>query len=109
MSYDPVKIKPIGKKILVKQNKKQETTSSGIILKQYATKNKQYIQTFTVINVGSKVTSTKPGDIVNVDWDNQIKKYNGENGIRLAEADDQYFLFDEDSVIGIWDEMPKFD
>lgn len=58
---DPFTVKPLGSKVLVKQNPKESSVSTGLIIKhRLIDKDSRELElTFTVINVGSKVKSVK--------------------------------------------------
>lgn len=110
LDVDPLKIKPTGNLVLVKQNQKQKETESGIILKQYTmTSGETYKQHFTVIAVGPEVNDVAVGDIVHINWEKEFSDESMANrSFRLNQKEDQYFFFKESSIDFIWSEYPVF-
>lgn len=60
-----MQFKPLGKKVLVAENKKAETTASGIILDS---KGLGESKSGTVLAIGPEVKEVKVGDKILLDW-----------------------------------------
>ena len=75
-----MKIKPLGKRVLIKQVEQEEVTKSGIVLPGTASKEKPI--TGEVLAVGKDVEDVKAGD-------------------KVKDGDDTYLILDMDNVLGI--------
>ena len=85
-----MKIKPLGKRVLIKQVEQEEVTKSGIVLPGTASKEKPIIG--EVLAVGKDVEDVKAGDKV------IFEKY---SGTEVKDGDDTYLILDMDNVLGI--------
>ena len=85
-----MKIKPLGKRVLIKQVEQEEVTKSGIVLPVTAYKEKPI--TGEVLAVGKDVEDVKAGDKV------IFEKY---SGTEVKDGDDTYLILDMDNVLGI--------
>jgi chaperonin 10 Kd subunit len=85
-----MKIKPLGKRVLIKQVEQEEVTKSGIVLPGTASKEKPI--TGEVLAVGKDVEDVKAGDKV------IFEKY---SGTEVKDGDDTYLILDMDNVLGI--------
>ena len=76
-------IQPLGKNILIGENKKSETTASGLIIEGGGHESK----TATVLAIGSEVTQVSVGDVIFPDWaeGNRIKA-DGADRVIIKEA-----------------------
>ena len=83
-------IKPLGKRILIKQTEQEEVTKSGIVLPGTASKEKPI--TGEVIAVGKDVEDVKAGDKV------IFEKY---TGTEVKDGDDSFLILDIDNVLAI--------
>ena len=81
------KIKPINNRVLILPDAIKEKTESGIILTEIAP---EIQDRGTVINVGNKVEEIKKGDYV---------IYNPMQAIRLTNNNQEYLLFQENTII----------
>ena len=83
-------IKPLGKRVLIKQVEQEEVTKSGIVLPGTASKEKPI--TGEVIAVGKDVEDVKAGDKV------IFEKY---TGTEVKDGDDSFLILDIDNVLAI--------
>ena len=83
-------IKPLGKRVLIKQVEKEEVTKSGIVLPGTASKAK--LITGEVIAVGKDVEEVKAGAKV------IFEKY---TGTEVKDGDDSFLILDIDNVLAI--------
>jgi len=85
-----MKIKPLGKRVVVKAWKEEEKTEGGIYLPETASKEKP--QQGKVIAVGADFKEIKKGDRV------IFAKY---GGTEIKIEDDEYLVLGEDDVLAI--------
>ena len=83
-------IKPLGKRVLIKQVEQEEVTKSGIVLPGTASKEKPI--TGEVIAVGKDVEDVKAGDKV------IFEKY---TGTEVKDGDDSFLMLDIDNVLAM--------
>ena len=83
-------IKPLGKRILIKQTQQEEVTKSGIVLPGTASKEKPIIG--EVLAVGRKIEEVKVGDKV------IFEKY---SGTEVKEGEETYLILEKDNVLAI--------
>ena len=83
-------IKPLGKRVLIKQVEQEEVTKSGRVLPGTASKEKPI--TGEVIAVGKEVEDVKVGDKV------IFEKY---SGTEVKDGDDSFLILDIDNVLAI--------
>ena len=83
-------IKPLGKRVLIKQVEQEEVTKSGIVLPGTASKEKPI--TGEVLAVGKDVEDVKVGDKV------IFEKY---SGTEVKDGDDSFLILDIDNVLAI--------
>jgi len=83
-------IKPLGKRVLIKQVEQEEVTKSGIVLPGTVSKEKPI--TGEVIAVGKDVEDVKAGDKV------IFEKY---TGTEVKDGDDSFLILDIDNVLAI--------
>ena len=83
-------IKPLGKRVLIKQVEQEEVTKSGIVLQGTASKEKPI--TGEVLAVGKEVEDVKAGDKV------IFEKY---SGTEVKDGDDSFLILDIDNVLAI--------
>ena len=83
-------IKPLGKRVLIKQVEQEEVTKSGIVLPGTASKEKPI--TGEVLAVGKEVEDVKAGDKV------IFEKY---TGTEVKDGDDSFLMLDIDNVLAI--------
>lgn len=83
-------IKPLGKRVLIKQVEQEEVTKSGIVLPGTASKEKPI--TGEVLAVGKEVEYVKAGDKV------IFEKY---SGTEVKDGDDSFLILDIDNVLAI--------
>ena len=83
-------IKPLGKRVLIKQVEQEEVTKSGIVLPGTASKEKSI--TGEVLAVGKDVEDVKAGDKV------IFEKY---TGTEVKDGDDSFLILDIDNVLAI--------
>ena len=83
-------IKPLGKRILIKQIEQEEVTKSGIVLPGTASKEKPIIG--EVLAVGSKIVEVKVGDKV------IFEKY---SGTEVKDGEESYLILEKDNVLAI--------
>ena len=83
-------IKPLGKRVLIKQVEQEEVTKSGIVLPGTASKEKPI--TGEVIAVGKDVEDVKAGDKV------IFEKY---SGTEVKDGDNSFLILDIDNVLAI--------
>lgn len=82
-------IKPIHDNILIAENKKTNTTSSGIIIESSTNHESK---SATVIAIGENVTKVAVGDIIYPDWS---------NGHVIKNADVQRVVIKEEAVLAV--------
>ena len=83
-------VTPLKKKVLVAENRVEQTTDSGIIL-EGTTSNRDSKQG-TVLAVGPQVTLVKVGDVILLEWNKaQIVKV----------GDAQRVIIDEDNIVAV--------
>jgi len=83
-------VTPLKKKVLVAENKAEQTTESGIIL-DGTTSNRDSKQG-TVLAIGPKVTLVKVGDVIMLEWSKaQVVKI----------GDAQRVIVDEDNIVAV--------
>ena len=83
-------IKPLGKRILIKQTQQEEVTKSGIVLPGTASKEKPIIG--EVLAVGRKIAEVKVGDKV------IFEKY---SGTEVKDGEETYLILEKDNVLAI--------
>lgn len=83
-------IKPLGKRVLIKQVEQEEVTKSGIVLPGTASKEKPI--TGEVLAVGKDVENVKAGDKV------IFEKY---TGTEVKDGDDSFLILDIENVLAI--------
>ena len=83
-------IKPLGKRVLIKQVEQEAVTKSGIVLPGTASKEKPI--TGEVLAVGKEVEDVKAGDKV------IFEKY---SGTEVKDGDDSFLILDIDNVLAI--------
>ena len=83
-------IKPLGKRILIKQTEQEEITKSGIVLPGTASKEKPIIG--EVLAVGKKIEEVKVGDKV------IFEKY---SGTEVKDGEETYLILEKDNVLAI--------
>jgi chaperonin 10 Kd subunit len=83
-------IKPLGKRVLIKQVEQEEVTKSGIVLPGTASKEKPI--TGEVLAVGKEVEDVKAGDKV------IFEKY---SGTEVKDGDNSFLILDIDNVLAI--------
>jgi len=83
-------VTPLKKKVLVAENKAEQTTESGIILD--GTKSNRDSKQGTVLAVGPDVTMVKVGDVIMLEWSKaQVVKI----------GDAQRVIVDEDNIVAV--------
>ena len=85
-----MKIKPLGKRILIKQTEQEEVTKSGIVLPGTASKEKSIIG--EVLAVGKKIEEVSVGDKV------IFEKY---AGTEVKDGEETYLILEKDNVLAI--------
>ena len=85
-----MKIKPLGKRILIKQIEQEEVTKSGIVLPGTASKEKPIIG--KVLAVGKKIEEISVGDKV------IFEKY---AGTEVKDGEETYLILEKDNVLAI--------
>ena len=85
-----MKIRPLGERVLIKQTKQGETTKSGIVLPDTASKEKPIIGEVTAI--GEAIKEIKIGDKV------IYEKY---AGTEVKDNDDVYLLLEVKNVLAV--------
>ena len=85
-----MKIKPLGKRVLIKQVEQEEVTKSGIVLPGTATKEKPI--TGEVLAVGRKIEDIKAGDKI------IFEKY---SGTEVKDGEETYLILEIDNVLAI--------
>ena len=85
-----MKIKPLGKRILIKQTEQEEVTKSGIVLPGTASKEKPIIG--DVLAVGKKIEEVSVGDKV------IFEKY---AGTEVKDGEETYLILEKDNVLAI--------
>ena len=83
-------IKPLGKRVLIKQVEQEEVTKSGIVLPGTASKEKPI--TGEVLAVGKEVEDVKAGDKV------IFEKY---SGTEVKDGDNSFLILDINNVLAI--------
>ena len=83
-------VTPLKKKVLVAENKAEQTTESGIIL-DGTTSNRDSKQG-TVLAVGPLVTLVKVGDVIMLEW-------NKAQVVKIGDA--QRVIVDEDNIVAV--------
>ena len=83
-------VTPLKKKVLVAENKAEQTTENGIIL-DGTTSNRDSKQG-TVLAIGPKVTLVKVGDVVMLEW-------NKAQVVKIGDA--QRVIVDEDNIVAV--------
>jgi co-chaperonin GroES (HSP10) len=83
-------VTPLKKKVLVAENKVEQTTESGIIL-DGTTSNRDSKQG-TVLAVGPLVTLVKVGDVIMLEW-------NKAQVVKIGDA--QRVIVDEDNIVAV--------
>ena len=83
-------VTPLKKKVLVAENKAEQTTDSGIIL-EGTTSNRDSKQG-TVLAVGPLVTLVKVGDVIMLEW-------NKAQVVKIGDA--QRVIVDEDNIVAV--------
>ena len=83
-------IKPLGKRVLIKQVEQEEVTKSGIVLPGTASKEKPI--TGEVLAVGKDVEDVKAGDKV------IFEKY---TGTEVKDGDVEYLLIDMKNILAV--------
>ena len=83
-------IKPLGKRVLIKQVEQEEVTKSGIVLPGTASKEKPI--TGEVLAVGKDVEDVKEGDKV------IFEKY---TGTEVKDGDNSFLILDIENVLAI--------
>jgi co-chaperonin GroES (HSP10) len=86
-------VTPLKKKVLVAENKAEQTTESGIIL-DGTTSNRDSKQG-TVLAVGPQVTLVKVGDVIMLEW-------NKAQVVKIGDA--QRVIVDEDNIVAVLEE-----
>lgn len=86
-------VTPLKKKVLVAENKAEQTTDSGIIL-DGTTSNRDSKQG-TVLAVGPLVTLVKVGDVIMLEW-------NKAQVVKIGDA--QRVIVDEDNIVAVVEE-----
>lgn len=85
-----MKIRPLGERVLIKQTKQEETTKSGIVLPDTASKEKPIIGEVTAI--GEAIKEIKIGDKV------IYEKY---AGTEVKDNGDVYLLLEVKNVLAV--------
>ena len=85
-----MKIKPLGKRVLIKQVEQEEVTKSGIVLPGTATKENPI--TGEVLAVGRKIEDIKAGDKI------IFEKY---SGTEVKDGEETYLILEIDNVLAI--------
>jgi len=83
-------ITPLKKKVLIAENKVDQTTESGIIL-DGTTSNRESKQG-TVLAIGPEVTLVAVGDVVMLEW-------NKAQAVKIGDA--QRVIIDEDNILAV--------
>ena len=86
-------VTPLKKKVLVAENKAEQTTDSGIIL-DGTTSNRDSKQG-TVLAIGPQVTLVKVGDVIMLEW-------NKAQVVKIGDA--QRVIVDEDNIVAVVEE-----
>ena len=86
-------VTPLKKKVLVAENRVEQTTESGIIL-DGTTSNRDSKQG-TVLAVGPLVTLVKVGDVILLEW-------NKAQVVKIGDA--QRVIIDEDNIVAVFDD-----
>ena len=85
-----MKIKPLGKRVLIEQTKQEEVTKSGIVLPGTASKEKPIIG--EVIAVGTEVKEIKKGMIV------IFEKY---SGTEIKDEERNFLILESKDILAI--------
>lgn len=83
-------IKPLGKRVLIKEVKQEEVTKSGIVLPGTASKEKPI--TGEVLAIGNEVSEVKVGEKV------IYEKY---TGTEVKDGDIEYLLIDMKNILAV--------
>jgi len=83
-------VTPLKKKVLVAENKVEQTTDSGIIL-DGTTSNRDSKQG-TVLAIGPDVTMVEVGDVIMLEW-------NKAQVVKIGDA--QRVIVDEDNIVAV--------
>jgi chaperonin GroES len=82
---DNMNIQPLHDKVLIAENKREETTSSGIILDSQGTGESK---SGTVLAIGPEVTDVKVGDVVYLMWNKaQVVKVGDAQRVIIKQED----------------------
>ena len=77
-------VRPLGKKVLVAENKRENTTASGIIIEGRDVQGES--KTGTVLAIGPEVTAVQVGDKVLLEWNKaQVVTVDGAQRVMLLE------------------------
>lgn len=83
-------VTPLKKKVLVAENKVEQTTESGIILE--GTTSNRESRRGTVLAVGPQVTLVEVGDVILLEW----------NKAQIVKIDDaQRVIIDEEHIVAV--------
>jgi co-chaperonin GroES (HSP10) len=86
-------VTPLKKKVLVAENKVEQTTESGIILE--GTTSNRESKRGTVIAVGPEVTMVSVGDVILLEWAKA----------QVVKIDDaQRVIIDEDNIVAVFED-----
>ena len=86
-------VTPLKKKVLVAENKVEQTTESGIILE--GTTSNRESKRGTVIAVGPQVELVKVGDVILLEWAKA----------QVVKIDDaQRVIIDEDNIVAVFED-----
>lgn len=79
-------VRPLGKKVLIAENKRETSTASGIILE--GSQGLGESKTGTVLAIGPEATSVQVGDKVLLDWSKaKVVNVDGAQRVMLLEED----------------------
>lgn len=77
-------VRPLGKKVLVAENKRDNTTASGIVIE--GTDRHGESKSGTVLAIGPEVTAVQVGDKVLLDWSKaQLATVDGAQRVMILE------------------------
>ena len=77
-------VRPLGKKVLVAENKRENQTASGIIIEGKDVQGES--KTGTVLAIGPEVTAVQVGDKVLLEWNKaQVVTVDGAQRVMLLE------------------------
>lgn len=85
-----MKIRPLGKRVLIKQVEQEEVTKSGIVLPGTVAKEKPIIG--EVLAVGKKIEEIKEGDKI------IFEKY---SGTEVKDGEETYLILEKDNILAI--------